>query len=498
MARQGGKRTDETTVRTVVFGFLVAAMAVTILVGLTLRAPLWDASVAAVAGPVGFAGVFGGLSEYVNMLLVFGVLGAAYIGCLHLLRRGLPHGMALALGGTAVACAVFLPMRPLNSPDVTHLAADVRTLWLHGKYPASSANTPSTVDDPVARQVASFTKAPSGYGPVAYIVGGAVLPFAGDSVIASVFGQKVLDALFLVLTALATGLAARRMGANAGLAAGFVGLNPLLLWEFAGNGHNDSLMTAFAVAAMLFLFEPGLRSKATGAGLLALSVLSKYALALAGPVVLAAWFPRWRLYVAGLVLLLGIPAAWVAVFGSDFGVPAVGPATTISPLNMAATIHRWAHGGPDFQRNLVFGCFVLYTVIAALITRYHPLQTAEDRAAAIALSIWLFQFLCFPGLLPWYQSWYLPFAILSRKRWLVVMSIVFSLGILVCFLTYQWSLDLEAHDFNDMTNRSLTLLWLGTAITAVWLWARDHGVWTDAPKQKAPTRAARRRATRMR
>src|SRR3970282_857235 len=133
----------------------------------------------------------------------------------------------------------------MTSPDAVHLAADVRTFWLHGKYPASWAGRPSQVDDPIVEQVVRFKERPSGYGPLAYAIGGAPLPFVGDDLRANIAGEKAVAGVFLFATAVLAGFVARRLGQNPALVTAAVGLNPLMLWQFPADGHNDSILAAF-------------------------------------------------------------------------------------------------------------------------------------------------------------------------------------------------------------------------------------------------------------
>ena len=60
-----------------------------------------------------------------------------------------------------------------------------------------------------------------------------------------------------------------------------------MLWEFAGDGHNDTIMAAFGVAALLFVLQEPWRARGIGAGFALTAVLSKFSLVLASPVVVA-------------------------------------------------------------------------------------------------------------------------------------------------------------------------------------------------------------------
>src|SRR6185295_4129602 len=98
------------------------------------------------------------------------------------------------------------------------------------KMPTNFRGAPGKIDDPVANEVRVYRDNPSGYGPVAYIIGGAPIPFVGGNFRANLVGQKVVAATFLVLTALLAGAIARRLGQNPAFVAGLIGLNPLMIW----------------------------------------------------------------------------------------------------------------------------------------------------------------------------------------------------------------------------------------------------------------------------
>ena len=93
-------------------------------------------------------------------------------------------------------------------------------------------SAPGTVDDPVANEVRVFRNAPSGYGPLAYAIGGAPIPFVGDGFKANLLGQKVMGGIFLTLTAPPRGSSRGGWARTGAFVAGIVGLNPMMLWQF--------------------------------------------------------------------------------------------------------------------------------------------------------------------------------------------------------------------------------------------------------------------------
>jgi hypothetical protein len=441
----------------------------------SLRVPLWDAPNPVIAQPPVIRKVFpGGVSALVNTVLALAAITAGYLGCLWAVRKGFPHSFPIVMGACCVVALVVLPGRPLASPDVTHLAADVRTLWVHHTYPTNFNGVPSKFNDPVANEVLTYRSAPSGYGPVAYAIGGAPIPFVGTGLAWNVFGQKFIAALFLVLAAYFAGLVARRTGQSPALAAGLVGLNPLLLFEFAGDGHNDSIMVAFGVAALLFVFDDSWRRRSAGLGLGLLSVLSKFSLVLASPVIVAAWFPRWRRWIAlAMAIVAGLAIfAVVARYGPRLGT--LGPATAVSLTTPANVFGHWFDGGRTYRNWVVLLSYISYILVAAAIVLRHRLESLQDKVAAVGLLMFLFVFACSPQMLPWYQSWYFPFAILSGKRWLIATSLVFTIGGFFPILALNWSSDIVRQTgVTSPVDKAVLVLWLATGLTALSLWYFD-------------------------
>ncbi len=479
-----------------------AVVALGWLLGFSLRVPLWDADPAIIAKPLVLSLVFpGGLGEMFNLGFILALVSAGYLACLWAARGGFRHSFPAVIAASSIAVVVLLPMRPLASPDVTHLAADVRTFWLHGGYPAWSENAPGKIDDPVARDVLVYTNGPSGYGPVAYALGGLSLPFVGNGLAANVAGQKAVAGLFLVITAFLTGLVAKRLGKDPALPAAFVGLNPLMLFQFAGDGHDDSIMVAFAVASLLFIFEDRWKDRAIGSGLAAAAVLSKFALILAAPVVLASWFPRWRRQAALAVCALGL--AVIAVFALRYGprLGTLGPATAFSLTVPQAVVGHWFDGGLGFRHWTVLLSYITFMFASAVIVSIHPLDRLEDRIAAIATVMWVFVYACSPGMLPWYQFWYLPFAALSGRRWLMASSLVFSIGAFGPVLALHWQSALHASlGWSRPVDPVVLLLWAATGLTAFGFWWSGHaGLRANRTvRTRQTTRAMERRRARGR
>ena len=469
------------------FAAATIALCVTWLLGITLRARLWTVDIDVVR----FSGIFRVFGRQVSDMMevgfVIAVATVLYLLCLRALRKGFRHSYAAAIVATVLGCLSFLPSVELTSPDAVHLAADVRTFWLHGKMPSTFDAVPSKIDDPVAREVRVFKDNPSGYGPVAYAIGGAPIPFVGHGLRANLFGQKVVAAIFLVVTAALGGLVAKQIGGNPGLVTGLIGLNPLMLWQFPGDGHDDSLMAALGVAALLLVTRPSWRARGAGAALAVAAVFSKFGLLLASPVLGAYWFPRWRLYMAGFLLLAGVAAFVFFAFRLWPGIGTVGPATSVAETTPWGVVADWVDAQGDARSAFVGSAYALFFVLLAYIVAYHRLADAQDLVTAFATAMFLFLFVCSPGYLPWYQIWYLPFAMISGRRWLVVTSIVFSVGAFLPILAINWSaaIQTQMHITNPLA-KTVVALYIAVAAVAIILQRAD----------RERERAAERRAGR--
>jgi hypothetical protein len=387
--------------------------------------------------------------------------------------RGFRHAFAAAIAGSLLAFAALVPASPASSPDVVHFAADVRTLWLHGVYPGNASGAPAKIDDPVNNKVLTYRNARSGYGPVAYLLGGAPLPFVGDGLKANVAGQKALVGLLLVATAAFTGLLALRLGGNAALAAAALGLNPLMLTQYAADGHNDVMLAFFGVPAFLFLADRSWRRRSPGVALGAASILTKFATGPAGALVLAMWFPRWRTAFA-LVFAAVLFLAVVLTLTSHQQTGAQGPFFAVWDTGWDA-IFRLIFGN-DRNTDWVVGiAFTTFLILGAMIVLDHPLETAQDLVAASGLMLWLFLFAGFAGYLPWYQVWYLPLALASGRRWLMAAGMLFSTLGYFLVLVRMYDPVIARHVGIDQPRQVVVLAaWAITGLVTLWFWRHDR------------------------
>lgn len=488
----------------IAFGAGVGVLALTWLLGFSLRAPIWSEDIENIRRS-GLFRLYGGQAiNMVNTGLLMLLLGAGYIAALWGLHQGIPRAFAASAVASVVVMACVLPVAPLTSPDAAHLAADVRTFW-RGTDPTGPSGVPNRQNDPVAKDVRVFDDSPSGYGPVAYAVGGASIPFVGDTLRWNILGVKAVAALFLLAAGLATGLVARKVGYEPGFAMAFVTLNPLMLWEFVADGHNDPIMVAFGMGAILLAVQDRVRWRLAAAPLAVLSIAAKYAMVVVAPIFVAWWVERIRLappswlprpivsllpdaraLMAGVAVTAGILAA--LVLGLDLlANGTAGPATGLT-RNTPYTFARAVFDTKD-RENWLFGvCYAATATTAALIILRHRLETSRDVLAASALLMAIFLFVLSPNLRHWYQLWCLPLVAVGGRRWLMAGAVAFSLGAFSTLLALNWQASIQTQmGIKNPVDNSVLYLWVMTASVALFVWYRDR----EAERRAAAAEARR-------
>ncbi len=386
----------------------------------------------------------GALRFAVAVLAAFALYAAACRVALALHGR---RAAAVAFGGCLLFALTLTAANPVSSHDVYHNVSDARTVWLYRDNP--TVLPPGAYpDDPIAEQVPAWRSTPSIYGPVWYAGSGVVLWLAGDGLRANVIGHKLLTAAFLLATVALAMAIAGRLRPGAAVAGGVLaGWNPLLLWETAGNAHNDIVMVCFALVAVYALVRGWWRAVFP---LLAVAVATKYTVLVLGPILLL-WLlrrraPRGRvaqsLALGGATLLaLHLPfltgADTLAALAREAGYAAYTPAALAQTLLWWVTRVDGTLLWHLIRPLQLVALLAIYTVLLRRLWRaeagcdHAPVRTAcwATFALLVAACGWF-------G--PWYVVWLAPLAALlpgSRPAW---VAVVFSATAMLMYVPMSW------------------------------------------------------------
>jgi hypothetical protein len=258
--------------------------------------------------------------------------------CLHL-GCTVPAPMGAAGGDSVLGALLGDAASELSQLLSGHLQLHHRWphAWLHGLNPIPMSRMVA-IDDPLFYAQHCCAQYISPYGPTWQWL--LILPtkLAGDGFVSNTIAFRAISIPFLVGSAyLAARIAQNRAPRYAAAAAILVGWSPLILWEIAVNGHNDMVMTVFALFA---LERADRRHWSAALPLLTSSVLAKYvSLMLAPLLVLAALAVDGRRAVRSLIMG-GVASLVVAtVLTASFW---TGPSTFLRPLFDQSSLFSWS------------------------------------------------------------------------------------------------------------------------------------------------------------
>ena len=337
---------------------------------------------------------------------------AAYIGALVALRRAAPPLRAVLIA----ACVIQLV--PLAGPLL--VSTDAWTYWEYGRIAAVHdgdpyVDTPSEFpDDPAyGKAGADWRDTTSVYGPAFTLLSEAVALVAGSSSAAAAWIFKVLAGLGV----LASALLAARLARDKPDAAALVGWNPLFAIHFAGGGHNDSLLIAATLAALV-LAAVGRRQ--WGGAAWALAVLVKWVpLVFFALRAVAARAAKRRVGHAGFAATaLAIVALATWRYGADW-LRSIGPlARNAEEQSSYALPHRLEQLGLPHGLTLALAAIALAAGLAWLAREAWRGRVRLGLAGCLLLATT-------PWLTPWYAIWALPLAAAEDDRRAQLLSLAF-------------------------------------------------------------------------
>jgi len=359
--------------------------------------------------------------------------------------RGTLLGIGIASG------AVLLGLYPITALDVAVYVVNARIWTLYGGNPLTTAPE-AFPNDPYVRFAGEYASKTSPYGPVWEMTAQIPARLGVTDIVSGIVAMKIIALLAVVGMAVLIGWYAKQQNAGSAVggvtALGFFVLNPLVMLEAVGNGHNDILMVAF-VTLGLILWQRGRWAWATFALTLAalvklpaLIVLPLFGLAVVMET--DSWSERFK---RGL----GMAAIFLTVFLGLYrlmgpfpevftGVMQSFSRRSFSPAYATYVIAREIAPGisPYILSQSRSVLLAVYTLIVLAQLR-RKLTLLEAGFAATLAMIYLTN-----AFRMWYILWLLPFAALnlnSRTYWRSwIFSLTTEFSILSYYVLWRWSL----------------------------------------------------------
>lgn len=353
-------------------------------------------------------------------------------------RAGLPqlrHGSVLLVIGFPL---LFGP--PIFSHDAYSYAAQG---WMLANginpYEVGPGVLPGTFADQVAWV---WRDTPAPYGPLALRMSHWIVVAAGFDPIWSALLMRIPALVGVVIIGLLVPRIASRLGVDPAAASWFAVLNPILVIDFIGGMHNDSLMTALMLLGIWLTMR--FRIWVLGAAVVGLAAAIKQPALLAAvalPFLVTPW-TSWRgrplLWAAARALLsLGVAVAVFAgvsiATGLGFGwinaVNVPGMVDTVSPFTIIGHIIQWPVnllGIDPTGRTAVLVSRTVGMVVCAIGIVWLAVRHLGRRPLHfVSWSFLLFAF-CAPAIHSWYVLWGGVLFPMTRpsNRWLRVAIVV--------------------------------------------------------------------------
>lgn len=365
--------------------------------------------------PGWLAGPLAGTGWQIGHGALVGALVGMFVCYLAVLRAAGELSPRVALGAVLVLHLAFLLAPPLLSTDIFGYVDYARLGVLAHLNPYLTGQAAVPGDPAVVFSGPVWHRTPSVYGPLFTLL---TYPLAPLGVAGAVWALKVLAATASLGCVALAWAGARARGRPPLAAALLVGLNPLILVDAVGGGHNDQLMALLVLAGAVLLLRGRERSAGVAvAGAVAIKATAGLALPF---VVLGAG--RWR--GAGRVALGA--AAGLAV-GAGVGVAVFGPEIfhVLGTFGQAAAQHVGeyqsvpgfiaAYCGLDLlspAARIGLDAALALTVAGALVftLRHRSAWLAAATGAMTALLV------LSATLHAWYLVWMLPLAAVSGDR----------------------------------------------------------------------------------
>lgn len=389
---------------------------------------------------------------------VIGVLFAMYILGYRVLaaQHSIPK-LAIYLPPVVFALALVV-CYPSDGADLFVYISQGRIFGIHHLNPFLVS--PQDVPQDILYSYSSWVSHTSIYGPVWVIISGFLALLGQDNVWLSLILFKLAPTAFLFgSVALVYCILDNINPRHRDMGAFLLAWNPLVLFEVAGNGHNDVVMVFFTLLSILFIAT---RPRSLTLPSLAVSALVKYTSVILLPgILIHGWSlkPRtiWKSILVGVVASIAVAYLFVRPFES-----ALSPAALLGQgdtfRSSIANLILMSLTGNFSQQNADTIAKVL--VIAALAVAYgYQLLWFARRARSGGIEALLifcanslfFLLLFIPRFLPWYVIWLLGIAALLPDSSVARRALLLSFTAFLSHIIFYFAWGIYAGTVNYFT-----------------------------------------------
>ena len=333
-----------------------------------------------------------------------------------LLVRARDLGMRWTAWTAGILIALFVLAPPLFSLDLFSYISYARLGAEHGLNPYEYAPAAIPQDDAAAR-VVDYRDAVSVYGPLftlgTYPLGLLGVPFA-------LWSLKLLAGVAVAAIAAIVARLARLRGVEPSAAVVFVALNPIVLVQLVGGGHNDALTAALATAALAASLT--VRPFSAGVGYV-FAAATKVSGAIYAPfaIVGTRGSGRVRLIAGIAAAVLLVAAVSLPVFGTSVTEAlsvAGGNHGQISRWSVPSVLSRGTGIDVDVVRAVTVAAFAVAVawLLVAVARGFDWVRAAGWASFGVLVAS--------AYIVPWYLIWVLPVAAISRDRLLIGATIL--------------------------------------------------------------------------
>ncbi|MGD1995181.1 MAG: hypothetical protein PVH62_00255 [Anaerolineae bacterium] len=418
-----------------------------------------------------------------TFLILFGLYALAYRTCRrHPHRRLTP---LILLTGLAFALLLSLTY-PVGAGDVVDYVSYGEELAYFGANPL--VTPPAQFTGSAFTPYSAFRHSTSNYGPLWTWISALVVGTLGrESLSLNLLGFKgVAIAAYLAQALLIHAILRRRDSNFAPAGVLFFAWNPLVLYEFAANGHNDAAMMAFALLG-IFLWD--LDRPLLMAAALTLSFLTKIpTIPLLPLFLLSSARMRNSSRRFWVTLFCGGTAALVLVGLTYISLP--DPLTALTNLGGRSAL--FTHSLPtlvklglqlgglqevtaqNVARSAALGALGIWYALQVEKTWRNPSSTLRH-AYDVVLFLLLFATLWFQ---PWYVTWLVALAALRPRPTAPAQAGLFSLTVMGSYVVYGFVWFWIPRLANWGNVLGINLMAVGTTFLAPWTFT--FGLWLQA------------------